>query len=52
MTRAMARIACLLFAIQILACGVARSEELSFERHIRPILKANCFHCHGEAGKR
>ena len=48
----MARIACLLIAIQLLAIGAAQSEELSFEQHIRPMLKANCFHCHGEEGKR
>jgi len=24
------------------------AEELSFETHVRPILKAQCFHCHGE----
>lgn len=32
----------LLFAL------VASAEELSFEKHVRPILKAQCFHCHGE----
>ena len=26
----------------------AHAEELSFEKHVRPILKAQCFHCHGE----
>lgn len=25
-------------------------EPLTFEKHVRPILKAHCFHCHGEAG--
>ncbi|HEX5106012.1 MAG TPA: PSD1 and planctomycete cytochrome C domain-containing protein [Pirellulaceae bacterium] len=26
-------------------------EPLTFEQHIRPILKAHCFHCHGEEEK-
>jgi mono/diheme cytochrome c family protein len=25
-------------------------ESITFEKHVRPILKAHCFHCHGEAG--
>lgn len=48
----MPRIVCLLIAIQLLASGAVRSEEIVFEQHIRPILKANCFHCHGEEGNR
>lgn len=28
--------------------GVAK---ITYEQHIRPILKANCFHCHGEGEK-
>jgi Protein of unknown function (DUF1553)/Protein of unknown function (DUF1549)/Planctomycete cytochrome C len=46
----MRQIVFLLLSTQWLA--VAKSEELTFEEHIRPILKANCFHCHGEEGKR
>jgi mono/diheme cytochrome c family protein len=30
----------------------AAETELTFERHVRPILKAHCFHCHGEADER
>ena len=32
-------------------CGAAESGEparLTFEKHVRPILKAHCFQCHGE----
>lgn len=25
-------------------------EQVRFEQHIRPLLKAHCFHCHGEQG--
>lgn len=49
----MVRISCfLLTAFHLVVSGAARSEELTFEQHIRPIFKANCFHCHGEEGKR
>jgi mono/diheme cytochrome c family protein len=36
-----------------LALGAAEpaSGQLTFEKHIRPILKAQCFHCHGEEGE-
>ena len=27
------------------------AESIVFETHVRPILKANCFHCHGEGSK-
>ncbi len=30
----------------------ATDEGLFFESHIRPILKAHCFHCHGEDGEK
>ena len=39
----------LIFAIVI--CGAAQASEsadLTFEKHVRPILKAHCFQCHGE----
>jgi hypothetical protein len=29
----------------------ASSDLLTFEKHVRPILKAQCFHCHGEEGE-
>ncbi len=29
----------------------ARPAQLTFERHVRPILKAHCFHCHGAEGE-
>lgn len=27
------------------------AERLTYEQHVRPILKTHCFQCHGEAGK-
>jgi len=29
----------------------AADDDITFEKHIRPILKTNCFHCHGEEGQ-
>lgn len=29
-------------------CIAAEVAEVRFEKHVRPILKAHCFHCHGE----
>ncbi len=31
--------------------GLAQGERLTYERHVRPILKTHCFHCHGESEK-
>ena len=28
-------------------CG----EDITYEKHVRPILKTHCFHCHGEGGE-
>src|SRR5262245_21499584 len=46
-----------LFVLPLLAANAAAAEKstpsapLTFEAHIRPILKAHCFHCHGEEEK-
>jgi hypothetical protein len=34
-----------------LAGGVQGAGVLTYEKDIRPILKTNCFHCHGEEGE-
>ena len=40
---------CLIALIVSANFGFAE-EPLTFEKHVRPILKAHCFHCHGESG--
>ena len=37
--------------IILLATQFCSADELSFETDVRPILKAHCFHCHGEDGE-
>src|SRR5262245_1006994 len=41
---------CFLMAIALIAApkAVQASQPLTFEQHVRPILRANCFQCHGE----
>lgn len=43
-----------LYAVTLIVMAVSparAADEITFERHIRPILKAHCFHCHGEEGE-
>jgi hypothetical protein len=47
----MKRIPWLLVIVVCIDPGPGRAGEPTFERQIRPILKANCFPCHGEGEK-
>ncbi|WP_417736374.1 DUF1553 domain-containing protein [Rosistilla oblonga] len=40
----------LLAAVSILSSVAIAADPLTFEKDVRPILKAHCFHCHGESG--
>ncbi|QDU37725.1 Planctomycete cytochrome C [Maioricimonas rarisocia] len=42
----------LLIVLWATSTGQAEAEDVYFERDVRPILKAHCFHCHGEAGEK
>jgi mono/diheme cytochrome c family protein len=41
----------LLFAVALPAGAAAPPAPITFEQHIRPILRAHCLECHGEAAK-
>ncbi|MEN9282964.1 MAG: hypothetical protein RLZZ179_457, partial [Verrucomicrobiota bacterium] len=36
----------------MLTSGGLGASEISFEKSVRPLLKAHCFHCHGEGGRK
>jgi hypothetical protein len=40
------------WCLACLAVPVLAEQPLTFESHVRPLLKANCFHCHGEEDER
>ena len=39
-------------ALIVLSTTVSVGDDVTFESHVRPILKAHCFQCHGEAGEK
>lgn len=41
---------CCLFLCATAAADPPAAPPVTYEQHIRPILKANCFHCHGAEG--
>lgn len=50
------RLLFLLLTLMVLQAGIASPEsgadDLTFEKHVRPIFKAMCFQCHGEEEKK
>lgn len=49
MIRILSWLGCLLL-FSLPAVPTAAAWELTYEKDVRPILKAHCFHCHGERG--
>ncbi|MDB5335052.1 MAG: Planctomycete cytochrome, partial [Planctomycetaceae bacterium] len=37
-----------LLLLLVFQAAASADEPLTYEKHVRPILKAHCFHCHGE----
>ena len=55
MMRFIAAAACALLSLGSLSRLIAADDspaEPNFEQHVRPILKAHCFYCHGEGGEK
>lgn len=48
MTRHCHKFACVCLLLAVCSTSTTAAEQLTYESHIRPILKAQCFHCHGE----
>lgn len=42
------RVVCIVSAVLAYTVPGWSAEVITFEKHIRPILKAHCFHCHGD----
>jgi hypothetical protein len=38
--------------LPVALCAIAQEKRLDYGRDIRPILSENCFHCHGQDGKK
>jgi len=50
MTRSLALAFSVCLSLAPVAFADEAAKDLTYERDVRPIFKANCFHCHGEEG--